>query len=93
MSDRYIRVLLTVIALELLWLSLDGWSRPLSAQPQAMPVVITGIRLDPAISHHRVPVVVEGTVVISAATPLKITADEPLPVKSVPYSPADRPGE
>ena len=93
MSDRYIRVLLTVIALELLWLSLDGWSRPVNAQPQAMPVVITGIRLDPAISHHSVPVVVEGTVTVMATTPMKITADEPLPVKAVPYTPSDRPGD
>jgi hypothetical protein len=92
MSDRYMRVVSTVIALELLWLSLDNWSRPLSAQPQATPVVITGIRLDPT-RDRLLPVVVEGTVMITATTPVKITADEPLPVKSVPYTPADRPGD
>ena len=92
MSDRYMKAVLTVIALELLWLSLDGGTRPLHAQPAAMPVVITGIRLE-AGSDRRLPVVVEGTVVISAAQPLRIQADEPLPVRSVPYTPADRPGE
>ena len=92
MTDRYMRVVVTVIALELLWLSLDGWSRPLQAQPGAMPVIITGIRLDPA-SDRRLPVVVEGTVIISATQPLRIQADEPLPVRSVRYTPSDRPGD
>lgn len=92
MSDSYMRVVSTVIALELLWLSLDSWSRPLSAQPQATPVVITGIRLDPT-SDRLLPVVVEGTVMITATTPVKVAADEPLPVRSVPYTPADRPGD
>ena len=64
----------------------------MSAQPQATPVVITGIRLDPA-TERPLPVVVEGTVVITATHPVKIAADEPLPVKSVPYTPADRPGD
>lgn len=92
MSDRYMRVVSTVIALELLWLSLDSWSRPLSAQPQVTPVVITGIRLDPT-SDRLLPVVVEGTVMITATTPVKVEAYEPLPVRSVQYTPADRPGD
>jgi hypothetical protein len=92
MSDRYIRVLLTVIALELLWLSLGGSSRPVNAQPATVPVVITGIRLDPA-TDHPLPVIVDGTVRIEATMPLKVEADQPLPVRSVPYTPADRPGD
>jgi hypothetical protein len=86
------RAVLTVIALELLWLSLGSWSRPVSAQPDTMPVVITGIRLD-STTAGPLPVAVQGTIVITATTPLKIEADEPLPVKSVPYTPADRPGD
>ena len=92
MSDRYLRVVLTVIALELLWISIGSWTRPLSAQPSAMPVVITGIRLDPA-TQRPLPVAVEGTVTITATEPLKIEADQPLPVESVRYTPGDRPGD
>jgi hypothetical protein len=92
MSDRYLKLVLTVIALELLWLAAAGMVRPVSAQPGTMPVVITGIRLE-ANDESALPVVVTGTVTMTARGPLKIEADRPLPVQSVPYTPAERPGE
>ena len=91
MSDRYTKALLTGIALELLWFAVWGWSKPVNAQPSEIPVVITGIRLNP--SDDPLPVAVEGLVVIEADSVLTIRADEPLPVKAVPYTPAQRPGD
>jgi hypothetical protein len=92
MIDRYVKVVLTVIALELLWLSVGGSSPPVSAQPAPIPVIITGIRLEPS-PEVTLPVSVHGMVTVAAPAALKIWTDEPLPVKSVPYTPADRPGE
>jgi hypothetical protein len=90
MPDRYVKVVLTAIAVELLWLAAST-ARPASAQqPSAMSVVITGIRLDP--HADALPVTVEGTVLITPDGPLKIEADRPLPVESVPYTPGARPG-
>jgi hypothetical protein len=57
-----------------------------------MDVVITGIRLE-STPNRPLPVTMQGTIIITATTPLKVAADEPLPVKSVPYTPADRPGD
>jgi hypothetical protein len=90
MADRYLKFVLTAIALELLWLAASA-ARPVSAQPAAMPVVITGIQLE---AHpDALPVVVEGTVLITPDGPLKIEADQPLPVEAVPYTPGARPGD
>ena len=47
MSDRYLKVVLTIIALELGWLALGHATPPVAAQAQPQPtrVVITGIEL------------------------------------------------
>jgi len=92
MTDRYLKFVLTLIALELLWLSLNGASRPLSAQAAATPVVITGIHLETG-DGSPLPVAVRGTVTIAQDAPLKIEADRPLPVESVPFTPSVRPGQ
>ena len=92
MADRYLKFVLTLIALELLWLSLNGASRPLSAQAAAMPVVITGVRLETG-DGGVLPVAVRGTVTIAQDGPLKIEADRPLPVETVPFTPSVRPGQ
>jgi hypothetical protein len=92
MSDRYMKLLLTIIALELLWLAAAGPAQPVAAQPGAVPVIITGIRID-AEELDSLPVAVHGTVAIESRSPLKVEADRPLPVKSVPYTPSERPGE
>jgi hypothetical protein len=47
MSDRYLKVILTLIALELGWIALTLSAPPVSAQAQAepTPVIISGISL------------------------------------------------
>ena len=46
-ADRYVKTVLTIIAIELGWLALTQYATPLAAQPQqvATPVVLTGIDL------------------------------------------------
>ena len=92
MDDRYLKGLLTVIAIELLWLALGGGSGRASAQSTATPVIITGIRLESA-DGGTLPVAVHGTVTIAPAGPVKVEADRPVPVEAVPYKPSVRPGE
>ena len=104
--DRYLRIILTIIAVELLWLGLKDLAPSVSAQadrrPAAAPVVITGIRLDDR-NPDSLPVSVMGTVTvglvpstvvrIQSDRPLKVEADTPLPVQQVDYVPRVRPGE
>ena len=92
MSDRYTKLLLGTIALELLWLGVWEAARPVNAQPQVVPVVITGIQLEAA-SGGALPVIVNGTVDVTAPVALRIQADEPLLVQAVPYTPSARPGD
>jgi hypothetical protein len=89
--DRYLRGVLTIIALELLWLAANGLPARAAAQTAATPVVITGIRITS--DDGLLPVSVRGTVTVKSSEPLKIEADRPLPVEAVPYTPALKPGE
>jgi hypothetical protein len=45
MSDRYLKIVLTIIALELGWLALGQATPQVSAQAQPTRVVITGVEL------------------------------------------------
>jgi hypothetical protein len=45
-ADRYVKVVLTLIAVELLWLGINGTAPRIEAQAGPTPVVITGIQLD-----------------------------------------------
>ena len=45
-TDRYLKVILTIIAVELLWLGLRNVASPVSAQAAPTPVVITGVQID-----------------------------------------------
>jgi hypothetical protein len=90
--DRYLRFVLTLIAVELLWLAAYGLPAPASAQVAATPVIITGIHLTTP-DDNLLPVKVRGTVSISSSGPLKVEADRPLPVESVPYTPSATPRE
>jgi hypothetical protein len=93
--NRYLHAVLTLIALELLWIALNGLPVPTAAAAAAnepTPVVITGVRLGAA-GEGILPVAVTGTVNIEARTPLQVAADEPLKVQAVPYTPSTRPGE
>ena len=61
-ADRYLRFILTVIALELLWVGVRDSSSPVIAQRQndePMPVVITGFRIDDR-DYTTLPVAVVG---------------------------------
>ena len=44
-TDRYLRVVLTVIAIELAWIAIKDTAPPVSAQAAPTPVVVTGIDL------------------------------------------------
>ena len=92
--NRYLHAVLTLIAIELLWVALNGLPVRTSAAAaiEPTPVVITDVRLGAA-GERILPVAVTGTVIIEARTPLQVAADEPLNVRSVPYTPSTRPGE
>ena len=90
-ADRYLKTVLTIIALELLWLAANGLPTSVAAQNAATPVVITGVRVTTA--GESLPVTVGGTVTIASKEPLKVEADRPLPVEAVPYTPSAKPGE
>jgi hypothetical protein len=94
-SDRYLKAILTVIALELLWLGVKDLGTPVNAQVNrdATPVVIRGVEGD-------LPIVIQGIqmrgrmpgalpiygatggepVAVSAPTPLPIEAPRPIPI-------------
>ena len=44
-ADRYLKIILTIIAAELGWIALTHGATPVRAQQEAAPVVITGIQL------------------------------------------------
>ena len=61
MKDRYLKVILTVIAVELLWLGVKDIGTPLSAQANGtapMSVIIRGIQIDNPAS--RLPITIRG---------------------------------
>lgn len=92
MADRYLKIVLTVIALELFWLALNDVTGPVSAQSASTPVVITGIHLDTP-DAAPLPVAVHGPVTVTQSGPVKVEADRPLMVESIPFKPAARPGQ
>jgi len=97
-TDRYLRILLTVIAIELLWLGLKDVAPAVSAQAEPTRVVIASVEggfLPVALAGQTatagrnplrpIQIGIAGTVAIEARMPLKIEADRPLKVE------ADRP--
>ena len=82
--DRYLKVVLTVIAVELGWMGFNLAAAPVTAQGPAAQiaptrVVITGIDM--------------GAVPVQAIGVVKIEADKPLRVENVGYTPSPKPGE
>jgi|ACXJ01.1.fsa_nt_gi hypothetical protein len=101
--DRYVKIVLTIIALELFWIGVKDAAPPLAAQAQAQmtPVVIRGIQLQGA-SNEYLPVGIVGQPVrvdvtrpvkIETDQPIKIEADRPLKVENVGFTPSRNPGE
>ena len=90
-SDRYLRIILTVIAIELLWLGLKDLAPAVAAQPQRQPpaqmepapVIITGIRLDERY-RDALPMSVVGNLTVGLAprTLVRIEAERPLKVEA-----------
>jgi hypothetical protein len=99
--DRYVKTVLTIIALELFWIGIKDAAPPVAAQAQLTPVVIRSIQI-PATSNEYLPVGVVGQPVrvdvtrpvkIETDRPIKIEADRALKVENVGYTPAPKPGE
>ena len=102
--DRYTKLLLTVIALELGWIAVSGIGVPVSAQrDEPTPVIIRGVEGAPG-KEVFIPVTLVGStrpLEIVAPQPVKIEADRPIPVetggeplliRTVSDPPAVRPG-
>lgn len=90
--DRYSKLLLTIIALELGWIAMSGVGVPVSAQRnEPTPVIIRGVEGVPG-KEVFIPVTVVGSSVIRvesdrplevvASQPVKIEADRPIPVET-----------
>lgn len=60
MSDRYLKVILTVIAIELLWIGLKDTAPSVNAQASPTEVVITGVQVEGQDRGH-LPVSVVGS--------------------------------
>jgi hypothetical protein len=90
--DRYTKLILTVIALELGWIAINNAGVPVLAQrSEAMPVIIRGVEGPPG-KQPMIPVNVMGSTVLRveserplevvASQPVKIEADRPVPVET-----------
>jgi hypothetical protein len=91
--DRFVKTILTIIALELFWIGLKDTAPPVAAQAQLTPVVIRSIQI-PAGSNDYLPVGVVGQPVrVDVQRPVKIESDQPLKVENVGYAPTKSPGE
>jgi hypothetical protein len=100
-ADRFVKTILTIIALELFWIGLKDTATPVTAQAALTPVVIRSIQL-PVGSNEYLPVGVVGQPVrvdytrpvkIEADQPIKVEVDKVLKVENVGYVPARNPGE
>jgi len=91
--DRFVKTILTIIALELFWIGLKDTAPPVAAQAQLTPVVIRSIQI-PAGSNDYLPVGLVGQPVrVEVQRPVKIEADQPIKVENVGYTPTKNPGE
>jgi len=80
MTDRYLKIVLTVIAVELGWLGINQHAAPVAAQaqPAPMPVVIRGINMAYTGSgRDALPIAI-----VDSRAPVKVEADRPLPVEA-----------
>ena len=97
-TDRYLRIILTIIAIELLWLGIKDAAPTVSAQAAParvviasveggfLPVALAGQTADAGRNPLRpIQIGITGNVAVTARTPLKIEADRALKVE------ADRP--
>ncbi len=96
-ADRYLKAVLTIIAIELGWIAMTHTAAPVRAQAEATPVVITGIDLRQRPGF--LPVAVLGQMRVPAGVTeafrpldtnatirnetLKVSAPQPLDVRTV----------
>lgn len=83
--DRYLKIILTVIAIELGWLGVKDMAVPVSAQqtpqtPPLTPVVIRGIDLPCGGNTINCRETSLPVAVTRSTDPLRVTVDAPLPV-------------
>ena len=91
--DRFVKTLLTIIALELFWIGVKDMATPVGAQAQVTPVIIRGVQIQPG-SNDYLPVGVVGQPVrVGITGTVAISSDRPLKVENVGYTPAKNPGE
>ena len=91
--DRFVKTVLTIIALELFWIGIKDTAPAVSAQAQLTPVVIRAIQI-PAGSSEYLPVGVVGQPVrVDLQRPIRIDSEQPIKVENVGYTPAKNPGE
>ena len=88
-ADRYLKIILTVIAVELLWIGVQSTAAPVAAQADATPVVIKGIEIDGA-GGAFLPVAIVGSY---REAPRGVRTIQPLTTRidGIAMSPADRP--
>jgi hypothetical protein len=99
-ADRYLKIILTIIACELLWLCVRDMAPTVAAQQPPAPVVITGFHLNAGDPPLRVdiasPIRLEPTQPVTvqvANQPLTVqTGKVPLRVQSVPAKGGPTPG-
>ena len=72
-ANRYLNVVLTIIAVELGWLAISQLGVPVSAQQAPTRVVLTGIELN---SEELIPVVLR-----RADVPIRLDASQPLRIQ------------
>jgi hypothetical protein len=82
-SDRYLKAILTIIALELLWIGVKDAAPPVLAQQGMTPVIIRGVQIG---TETSLPVNVTGStrpIKIEADRPIRIEAERPIRVETL----------
>jgi hypothetical protein len=77
-ADRYLKIVLTIIALELGWLAVKDSAVQVSAQQvqQPTPVIIRGVEIGPT-NEMTLPVTLMRT-----NAPIRVTAAQPIPIEA-----------
>lgn len=89
MTDRYLKIILTIIAVELLWIGVRDTATPVAAQVSPTPVVIKGIEVEGA-GGAFLPVAIVGSY---RDVPRGVRTIQPLTtrVEGIAMNPGDRP--
>jgi hypothetical protein len=92
-ADRYVKLVLTVIAVELLWLGLRD-APAAHAQQKAAPMEVVIVKsLEPLVVRIPDPIQAQINGLVAVSQPLTVrTGGEPLVVDVLPGRPTQRPG-